>query len=196
MKANRPQDSWARGLEGKTLTLIIGKYRVRSYSPTGRATKGYFAYVMGQNRLVFVKISWRPETTTVTRELDRYAALYEAKVPHIAILVGGGDTSHVSKEAKSRGKSLELRTRTQELLGITMLYPRVQTRLVFETLGIPLSEYEQPASLACVVRDALKGERSHTIGLTSILTGLVSSSSCLERCPDSSPRYQYQQYSH
>lgn len=94
----------------------------------------------------------------MTPELDRYAALYEAKVPHIAILVGGGDTSHVSKEAKSRGQSLELRTRTQELLGISKYYPRIQTRLVFETLGIPLSEYQQSTSLVRVVRHALEGE--------------------------------------
>ena len=145
MKANSPQGSWACGLEGKTLTLIIGKYRVRSYSPTGRATKGYFAYVMGAKRLVFVKISWRPETDEVVMELDRYAALYRAEVPHIAVVVSGGDTSHSPEGAKSfrradDSKGPLLRTRTQELLTTPKLYPRVQTRLIFETLGIPLSE--------------------------------------------------------
>ena len=166
---HRPHDSWAHELEGKTLTLIIGKYRVRSYSQTGRATKGYFAYVMGQNRLVFVKISWRPDTPTATPELERYAALHNAGVPHIAVLVSGGDTSHVPTEARSRrGEPLLLRTRTQELLGISKLYdPRIQTRLVFETLGIPLSEYLQSSSLVYVVMHALEGERNHGINVVA-----------------------------
>ena len=141
------------------MTLLIGKYRVRSYSPTGRGTKGYFAFAVGKARLLFLKVSWRPDTTEVTTEFARYAELYKYNVPNIAHLVGGGDTKHDLEEAKNRTDSTALlRTRTQELLDIPKLRARVQTRLVFETLGIPLSEYQTSLSLVTVIRDAILGK--------------------------------------
>ena len=80
-------------------------------------------------------------------------------MPNIAQLVGGGDTKHDLEEAKSRTHSTALlRTRTQELLDIPKLRARVQTRLVFETLGIPLSEYQTSLSLVTVIRDATLGK--------------------------------------
>ena len=156
------------------MTLLIGKYHVRNYSPTGRGTKGYFAFAVGKARLLFLKVSWRPETDEVTPEVDRYAELYEHNVPHIAQLVGGGDTKHdpreaqtpVGKTAKRRTrtpgdnlKTAKLRTRTQDLLNIPKLHARIQTRLIFETLGIPLSEYHESVSLVKVIRDAIEGEQ-------------------------------------
>ena len=144
------------------MTLLIGKYHVRNDSPTGRGTKGYFAFAVGKARLLFLKVSWRPDTIEVTPEVDRYAELYKYNVPNIAQLVDGGDTKHDPQEAKTRTDdtgTAKLRTRTQDLLNTPKLRARIQTRLVFETLGIPLSEYAKSQSLAMVIRDAILGER-------------------------------------
>ena len=86
-----------KGCEGKTLTLLIGKYRVGSDSPTGRATKGYIAYVVGLRRLLFLKTSWRPVSANVTPEAERYRNLYAHDVPYIAKLISAADTQNNRK---------------------------------------------------------------------------------------------------
>ena len=142
------------------MTLLIGKYHVRNDSLAGRGTKGYFAFAAGKARLLFLKVSWRPDTTGVTPEVDRYAELCKHNIPNIAKLVGGGDTQHDPQEAKTRiGDMAKLRTRTQELFDSPKPHARIQTRLVFETLGIPLSEYRESVSLVKAVRDAIEGTR-------------------------------------
>ena len=133
----------------QTLTLIIGKHNVRNYSLTGRATKGYFAYVVGQKRLVFLKLSWRPNSPNIPAEHVTYQMLYDAEVPNIPQLAAGEDACHRSGE--------KLRTRTQEFMTGDKPLERLQYRLVVETLGLPLSEYVDSYALVCVIRDAVAG---------------------------------------
>ena len=91
-------------MEGQTLTLIIGQYHAQNYSPTGRGTKGYFAYVMGQSRLVFLNLVWRANSQDIWPEHETYRNLYDANVPNIPQLITGGDVLHTSGE--------KIRTRT------------------------------------------------------------------------------------
>ena len=112
------------------------------------------------NRLLFLKISWRPESELeglrIATEVERYNDLYAAEVPNILQLVCGADTKHNPSEVSR--PDLRLHTRTQERLGIPKLHKRIQTRLVFETLGIPLSEYKKSTDLIAVLYQVLLGK--------------------------------------
>lgn len=161
-----PDDSLARTSKYKTFTVLIGKYHVRNYSPTGRGTKGYIAYVLGEEReerLVFIKMGWRPESTSITPELETYKTLYKKNVEHIAQVLGGGDVYHdpffSPTACDAEGKARQLRTVSQDFIqGDADMLPRVQYRLVVETLGIPLGEYFNSFALVCAVFQAFNGE--------------------------------------
>ena len=187
---------WGKAFEGQTLTLLIGKYRVQGDSPIGRATKGYFAYVPAQNCLVFLKISWRPLSPDTPSEVERYAQLYAAEVPNVAKLLCGADTYHDPKElADQDGNPVPLRTRNQEWVDNPKLCQRAQIRLVFETLGMPLSEYIDSRAMVKVIYDALKGLYISMTGQTQTYTdNVVSSQTRMGRRRNSSSRHQHRQH--
>lgn len=72
------------------LTLVIGKRRIGIFSPTGRGTVGFFAYVVGQRQLVFLKDTWRGDSPGITEELETYRKLHALGVKNIPHIVAGG----------------------------------------------------------------------------------------------------------
>ena len=104
---------------------------------------------MGQKRLVFLKLSWRPNSRNISPEYVTCRRLYDAGVPNIPQLISGEDVRHSSGEM--------LRTRTQEFMTGDRPLKCFRSRLVIETLGLPLSEYVDSYALVRVVRDAVAG---------------------------------------
>lgn len=154
------QTPFGTKVEGKDLTLIVGKHAVRSYSPTGRGTKGYYAYVVGEHRLVFLKLTWRLDSPQFTQEHETYHELELARVQHVPKVLAGGDICHDPRVVRDpRGSPLPLRTRSQAFLlrKHKKLLPRVRYFLVLETVGVPLSEYKNSATLVRAVYHALLG---------------------------------------
>lgn len=146
------------------VTLVIGKHHARNASPWGRGTKGYMAYAPELGRLLFVKMGWRPTSSDVTSELATYMHLYEKGVKHIPQVVGGSDVCHGMDDAlrpcnpndKARPK---LRTISQQSIksdGPMEFCERVQHRLIFETIGIPLGEYANALAMIYAVYQAFK----------------------------------------
>ena len=84
--------------------FLIGKPTSVSYSATGRGTKGYVAYEVGQSRLVFLKDSWRWESSRPEHEV--YKRLKEAGVRNVSTLVCGADVQGSGGQVRA--------TRTQE----------------------------------------------------------------------------------
>ena len=68
----------------------------------------------------------------------------------------------------TEGQSLE--TRTQDCVDVPNTHKRVQTRLVFETIGVPLSEHDNSWSLIIIFNQVLIGER----GMSETSKGLCS----------------------
>lgn len=159
-------DSLVRSAKHQTLTLLIGKPRVQPDSLTGRGTKGYAAYVLGEEleeRLVFVKMGWRRDCDTP--ELDRYKALYQNDVKYIAQVLGGGDVYHdlsLSPTAcDTKGNASRLSTRSQEFFsdrnGASVAHQRVQHSLIIETLWTPVNEYSNASAMVHAVSQAVSG---------------------------------------
>lgn len=152
----RRLDTLAAEIDTGTMTLVIGKYHVAcGHVPTGRGTMGYMAYVVGKQRLVFLKETWRGESELITPELEIYRRLYELCVENIAEVVGGGDVLHCD-----HGPRLPQRTRTHNYLraGGLDFIPQRHYRVVIETLGLPLTEFKHSMAMTYVIRDAVKGK--------------------------------------
>ncbi|KAI0690796.1 hypothetical protein BC835DRAFT_1417547 [Cytidiella melzeri] len=131
-------------LDGKKqLVHFIGKHIVASYSPTGRATKGYVTFNQDNNRLSFMKDYWRPNTIRTRAEIDVYQKLKEKKVRNVATALGGGDVGDQC-------------TVTQEYLKDTRgIVKRAHCRLFLEELARPLDTYKHSSELIGLVYDAL-----------------------------------------
>ena len=130
--------------------FLIGKPTSVSYSATGRGTKGYVAYEVGQSRLVFLKDSWRWESSRPEHEV--YMQLKVSEVRNVAILVCGADVQGSGGQVRA--------TRTQEFFAKGELdkLKRVHYRLVVEEIGTPLPEaYRESLDLCAFVFHALRG---------------------------------------
>lgn len=148
----------ARRAQGKPLTLLIGKYRVGCWSPIGRGTKGYVAYVVEMDRLVFVKDTWRPNSEKITPELERYRELHKHEVKYVAQAVGGGDVYHVGGgPGGNHVRPGHIRTRFQEFDKRRPIVERIKYRVVVETLGLPLQDYLDSFALTRTVFCAFIG---------------------------------------
>ncbi|KAI0833457.1 hypothetical protein BC628DRAFT_1498844 [Trametes gibbosa] len=130
----------------KCLTLLIGHICFAHSSLSGRGMKGFVAFVVDVDRLVFLKESWRPVNTSclVREEGDIYCDLTGAGVPYIPFAIAGGDVSesHV--------------TINDELLRASQ---RQQYRLVLWEVGIPLDRHANSFTLIRSLHQALKAHR-------------------------------------
>ena len=116
-------------------------------SITGRATKGYIAFIVERSRLGFLKDYWRPLSSRTTSELDIYEELHAAKVRHVATVFAGGDIA---------GQV----TRTDEFLPADGPYAPLKHAhccIVFNELARPLEDYKHSGVLIAVVFHALIG---------------------------------------
>ncbi|KAI0685723.1 hypothetical protein BC835DRAFT_495574 [Cytidiella melzeri] len=124
---------------------FIGKHIAASYSPTGRATKGYVAFNQQSKRLCFLKDYWRPISSKIPKELDVYKKLKAAGVRYVASVIGGEDLV---------GQC----TVTQIHLVLEEVpLERVHCRLVFEQLARPLEAYRGSLDMIVVLLNALQG---------------------------------------
>ncbi len=148
-----------------------------SYSPIGRATRGYVAFRKDIPYLAFLKTYWWANIEDASSELAIYEALTRHEVPYVARALGGGDT---------QGKG----TVTQEYLNNENLAERVQCIIVIEQLAKPLEDYEDSLQLISIVYQALCGTYTvadMTTNLKFTLTDFFRPSSrlCESRCPPS-----------
>ena len=116
--------------------------------PPLTSTKGYMAYDLTNDRICFLKDSWRPDTPNVHPEKEVYARLREAEVPYIPDLVAGGDVGG--------GKGVQ-RTRSQIFNNDTLTWDRIHYRLVFSHFYRPLSTHESAVDMLSCIADAIMG---------------------------------------
>ena len=183
-----PAGVFGQQVRGKKLTLIIGRYTARNYSPTGRGTKGYIAYVVKHKRLVFLKLTWRPDSPDIQDELTTYKQLLAESVPFLPHVLAGGNILRRVKDSKGKVKNVQGRTRSQDFLNIPNLLPRVQYHLVLETVGLPLSKYANSFALVSAVYQAFQGLHLHDEHIAAMTNNMrYSPSSSLYKSQHPSP---------
>ncbi|KAJ3477491.1 hypothetical protein NLI96_g10424 [Meripilus lineatus] len=143
------------GCDGRpNLRLAIGRPRFMGGGIVGRATRGFIAYDLDNQRLVFLKDYWQPDMESYHPELQTYERLRKANVQFIATPLGGGEV-YDSTNPESAQKTI-----TQDYLPKPLghEYPysaRKHYRLVLEEVAQPLEEYENPVEMVLAVSCAV-----------------------------------------
>lgn len=136
--------------------FLIGRPRFANHSPMGRATRGYVAYDMTSGKLVFLKDTWRPDSTRIRTEKEIYIHLHKHRVRNIATLICGGDVGEKQQ-----------RTLTQDFEGEDGYGARIHYRLVVKQIGRSLEDYKKSREMVLALQDAIIG--ASNIFVSSIL---------------------------
>ncbi|KAI0726464.1 hypothetical protein C8Q72DRAFT_526533 [Fomitopsis betulina] len=120
--------------------FLVGKPHFMGNSPTGSGTKGFIAYDVTENRLVFLKDCWRPEAETYHPEGEVYLHLHSHNVDFIATPVAAGDV--VDDEAG-------IHTTCADTLLNTPRWRHY--RLILKEVAMPLEEYEDSYELVDIL---------------------------------------------
>ncbi|KAK7692047.1 hypothetical protein QCA50_005452 [Cerrena zonata] len=78
-------------VNGGSRSFVVGRPFWGADSPCGRATRGYLAYDLTLEKLVFLKDSWRTEDECITPEGIIYEEMERKEVPFIPKVLAAGD---------------------------------------------------------------------------------------------------------
>ncbi|OSX59728.1 hypothetical protein POSPLADRAFT_1183401 [Postia placenta MAD-698-R-SB12] len=125
--------------------FLVGKPEHHTDSPIGRGTRGYIAYDMKTGKFVFLRDSWRYETSK--SEIKVYEQLHRNRVRHIATPICGGDVIGQDNSPQQ--------TCAQEFDKDKKMPKYIHNRLVVEEIGISLLEFPAGRDLVVVMTNAL-----------------------------------------
>ncbi|GJE97324.1 hypothetical protein PsYK624_135400 [Phanerochaete sordida] len=141
---------WNLPRSKQTKTYLVGRPLTTRRPLAGKSTVGFVAFDVAQARLVFVKDQWRVADDMVT-ELGVYEDFVSHAIRGIAQLEAGGDVARQ-------------RTRSQDFADSAfrneMTVERVHTRLVSETVGRPLKDFDSGESLLRHVAFAVNAHKA------------------------------------
>ena len=149
-----------------TRRLLISKAQNARESVTGRGTKGFVAYDLEGDRLVWLKDCWRVDSSgsdvPVHPEHETYARLREHGVKYVATAVCGGDVESLPQPNTSPSQeTLPLQENcpqtTLNQRWVTGFRPKIHYRLVVEEIGRKLETYKSSFHLCCFILYALEG---------------------------------------
>lgn len=122
----------------------------------GRATKGYVAYDMEEDRLCFLKDQWRTNCRGSHPELETYAHLNKHNVSRVATAIAGGDVEE-ENHGVHRTVSQEYIKRYRNSADVQIPVERIHTRVVLREVGRPMDQYADSLDLIRICGHALLG---------------------------------------
>lgn len=135
-------------------TFLIGKHVAGDRAAYGRATRGWVAYNLDDNVMVFLKEQWRSNSPDQNPEMATYSRLREHDVRCVATVIAGGDVGGPHASARHETISQEFFEGADR-----SCYERIHTRIVFKEVGRPLGTYVNSIELMTVVTHAIIGKR-------------------------------------
>ena len=121
-------------------------------SLTGRATRGYPVYDLKDEKIRFLKDTWRPGTDDMLPELSVLEELNKAEVPHIPKVTCGGDVPNH-------------KTLTQDYLDhpwaiakIQQLTTRIHHRILEDFIPYHIGEFANPRAMLKAILEAFIGK--------------------------------------
>jgi RIO-like serine/threonine protein kinase fused to N-terminal HTH domain len=142
------------------------------YTPPGRATRGFKAYHISEQKVVFLKDSWRIDLPDIQAEGNVYRTLRDAEVRNVPHCLASGDISpaeyHATKTHLYVAESWACRPATHFI-------PHRHYRLALNIVGRVLVEYRSSYEMVTAVRDALVGEFLQCrLGYTTLNTNTIT----------------------
>lgn len=145
------------------LYVIVPIPEAPLYTPPGRCTRGFKAYDMLNERVVFLKDTWRIDLPEINPEGKIYAILNTAKVRNVPQCLASGDVSTTDHHAT---KTYLYTTANWQSNGCPnkscrsklQFIPHRHYRIVMDVVGRSLADYNSSYEMVAAVRDALIGE--------------------------------------
>jgi hypothetical protein len=142
--------------DGSLLYFVIPTPEAAPYTPPGRATRGFKAYDISREGVVYLKDTWRIDVPDIQAEGQVYNILRKAEVRHIPHCLASGDISigdyHATKTHTYTNESWACHSDAHFI-------PHRHYRLVLDIVGRSLVEYRSSYEMVSAVRDSLLGER-------------------------------------
>lgn len=191
---------------GKRISYLVGRSTVSPESPTGRCTRGFVAMKTEDNRLVFLKDTWRPDVSEMKPESHWFSKLEEAT--NVAAFSYGSDVEKAVlvekvRATRSTKKMEEDMVRYQRTLThtyakgycqITNMMGYIHYRTVQNELYVPLKMFKDSKHLAEVMNDVLLG--TNLLLIFHLFTAHPSFNSNRRSLSEGDPssRHQHQQH--
>ncbi|EJF67468.1 hypothetical protein DICSQDRAFT_142985 [Dichomitus squalens LYAD-421 SS1] len=136
-----------RGTSPSSRHFLVGKPASQSSSLVGKVAKGFVAYDMTNQQVVFIKDGWRPDSSEVQSEYETYLQLREMASGELYIptLLGGGDVTFDGQRQQT--------TSFNELSNL--IPPLAHCRLIFKEICRPLEDFTNSYELVKAVTWAL-----------------------------------------
>lgn len=133
--------------------FIIGSPLFSMVEVTGRCTRGYVALSLDENRLMFLKDTWRQISTSTTPEWETYKLFKgidgQCVVRNIVPFFCGDDVTG--------GDGQLQKTVSQEFSEGPHIEPFVHSRMVQDAICRPLRDFKNSKDLVKIIRDAVEG---------------------------------------
>ena len=129
--------------------------RAALYPPPGRATRGFRAYDISEQKVVFLKDSWRIDLKDIHMEGSIYEVLRRHEVPHVPrCLISGDILTDKYHATKANGYSNSPWACHSD---VAHFIPHRHYRLVLDIVGDPLMNFHSSYEMVSAIRDALHG---------------------------------------
>ncbi len=139
--------------------FVVSAPETTPYTPPGRATRGFGAYDISRDKVVFLKDSWRIDLDGITPEGEVYAKLNAVSARNIPQCLASGDISsseyHATRTPIYARSSWAAKGCSCHPSGPWI--PHQHCRLVLDVYGHSLVDYESSHQMVSAVRDALYG---------------------------------------
>lgn len=127
----------------------------RTRSAVGRATRGYIAYHLVRNELVFFKDSWREMRSFLTAERSIYTLLSDTNVSFILEVLSGGDVA--ANGVRGRTRCLEWMSKQSLDIRYGHRPKTYQHHRLLQPLAFPIQSAPNSKEYTRAFRDCIRG---------------------------------------
>ena len=146
------------GPHGKTQYYITAPPEPTLYTPPGRATRGFTAYDIQWQRLVFLKDSWRIDLCDIMPEGQVYKILNTAKVKHVPTCLASGDISASEYHTTKTQNYVTVPWNSSSHHPETRLIPHQHYRLILDVIGQILVNFQSSREMVAAVWNGVIGK--------------------------------------
>lgn len=162
-KADYPTFKIKLESQGYAGTLLIRQPFFEPFSPVGRATRGYVAYVVETEEVVFLKDTWRTTHRAGRKsEAEVYEFLKSRNIPNIPEVIYAADVCGPDGKIQETFLDQFVLKIAPTVKPFGHLRGHIHCRIV-QQLAFPLSSFRTSKELVTVLRDALISELASPI---------------------------------
>ena len=142
---------------GKSASLAVGRPFAGHSDVLGRGTRGYIAYDLSADRLLFLKDTWRHDNLDIEPEFETFQQLHEHHVPHIPAVYYGGDVINEDGSVQETDTHVHSVVEEEWLVTDDVFGKLIHHRLV-QDIAYPIESAHNDREFIQAFHDVLVGE--------------------------------------